>query len=275
MELINGEFDTFPKGMQDLILSKRKLISEIENKPVELLSNQRVFCNECNRKTNHINLYHFCAYCHLSANTEPFSVKVWIGGYRLWRCAGCDSFAFEKYDTEEVFDFHEKFDDAEDEVDWHQYIATYPETISSFYPNRKEYSLNPKRFKELSKSLNKIYQETINAYNHEMPLLCAIGIRALIEGICSDYEITGRSLEKKIDGLVNILPKNIVVSLHNFRFMGNEAAHELSAPNQEELNLAIEICEDLLNYLYDLEYKANSLNQIRDKKKIEGKNRKV
>lgn len=269
MELINGEFETFPKEMQDLIVSKRKWISEVENKPAEFSISQRIFCNDCKRETNHNNLYHLCSYCYLIAETEPFSVKVWFGGYRLWRCAGCESFAFEKYDTEEIFDFHEKLENLEDEQDWLQYIRSYPETIRSFYPKRSEYSLVPKRFRQLSVSLNKIYIEIINSYNYEIPMSCAIGIRALVEGICSDHEITGRNLEKKIDGLVNILPKNIVVNLHNLRFMGNEAAHELSEPNQEELKLAIEICEDLLNFLYDLEYKTTSLNQIREKKKIE------
>ncbi len=41
--------------------------------------------------------------------------------------------------------------------------------------------------------------------------------------------------------------------------MGNKAAHELEAPNESELTLAIEVMEDLLNYLYELEYKVRRL----------------
>jgi hypothetical protein len=49
--------------------------------------------------------------------------------------------------------------------------------------------------------------------------------------------------------------------------MGNEAAHELNSLPQDELRLAIEICEDLLNYLYELDYKANSLGEVRASRK--------
>jgi hypothetical protein len=33
--------------------------------------------------------------------------------------------------------------------------------------------------------------------------------------------------------------------------------HELSAPNSGELNVALDLIEDILNYLYDLDYKAS------------------
>ncbi|MBN8658631.1 MAG: DUF4145 domain-containing protein [Anaerolineae bacterium] len=272
MEIINGNFDSFPKEMQDLIVTKRKWISEVENKPTEISPDQRIHCNNCNRDTNHLCLYHQRAQCYLST-TEVFTVTLDSHGYRLWKCAGCDACTLEHYSFEELFDFSEEEDDEDDRRMWQEYVATFPDTLSLYYPKRNKNSIRSKPFKQLSDALSKIYEETVKAFNDEMPMLCAIGIRALIEGICSDQEITGGNLEKKIDGLANILPKNIVVNLHNIRFMGNEAAHELSAPNQEELKLAIEICEDLLNYLYDLDYKANSLKQIRDKKKIEGRDR--
>jgi hypothetical protein len=62
------------------------------------------------------------------------------------------------------------------------------------------------------------------------------------------------------------LPQSIVTNLHSLRFIGNEAAHELAAPAEEELRLAIEICEDLLNYLYELDYKAHQLTDTRQLK---------
>ena len=43
--------------------------------------------------------------------------------------------------------------------------------------------------------------------------------------------------------------------------MGNVAAHELEAPNREDLKLAIEVIEDLLNFLYELDYKAQQLKK--------------
>jgi hypothetical protein len=43
--------------------------------------------------------------------------------------------------------------------------------------------------------------------------------------------------------------------------MGNDAVHELTHPSGEDLKLAIEICQDLLNFLYDLDYKMKKLPQ--------------
>jgi hypothetical protein len=45
--------------------------------------------------------------------------------------------------------------------------------------------------------------------------------------------------------------------------MGNKAIHELAAPKSEELALAISIIEDLLNFLYELDYKASRLREMR------------
>jgi hypothetical protein len=45
--------------------------------------------------------------------------------------------------------------------------------------------------------------------------------------------------------------------------MGNDAVHELEAPKHTELALAIGVMEDLLNFFYELDYKASQLRAIR------------
>ena len=85
------------------------------------------------------------------------------------------------------------------------------------------------------------------------------GFVSLIEGICVDKQLGGRTLQAKIDALATLLPENIVDNLHAFRFMGNEAAHDLESPSYQQLQLALDICDDLLNYLYDLDYKTGEL----------------
>jgi len=77
--------------------------------------------------------------------------------------------------------------------------------------------------------------------------------------------IDGKNLEQRIDHLEAILPANIVQNLHGFRFMGNEALHELGAPDPKDLRLAIEVSEDLLNFLYELDYKASRLPKQKPK----------
>ncbi len=126
-------------------------------------------------------------------------------------------------------------------------------------PQRTDLLLQRKFFRQLPKKLDKIYRETIGAFNNHLFVLCAAGLRTLIEGICDDKNMKGKNLEDKINNLVGILPANIVASLHSFRFIGNEALHELTTPNPDDLQLAIEVSEDLLNFLYELDYKASLL----------------
>ena len=69
-------------------------------------------------------------------------------------------------------------------------------------------------------------------------------------------------MEKKIANLPKLgVRPNRIKNLHSFRFMGNTAIHELTAPNPDNLRLAIEIIEDILNDLYDLDYRLTLLNE--------------
>jgi hypothetical protein len=160
----------------------------------------------------------------------------------LLSCAGCDTPTLE--------------------TEWSATYAGSDEPIPSeftYEPARAENSHRQKVFRRIPQKLRTIYRESVLAYNHGLGVLCAAGLRALIEGICADKRITGRNLEKKIDSMESILPKAIVQNLHAFRFMGNNAVHELSPPKRDDLKIAIEVSEDLLNYLYDLDYKASRL----------------
>lgn len=52
--------------------------------------------------------------------------------------------------------------------------------------------------------------EVISAFNGGLRVLCAAGLRALIEGICADKQIHGRRLEEQIDGLDSLLHVDVV-----------------------------------------------------------------
>ena len=133
----------------------------------------------------------------------------------------------------------------------------------SYFPPREENAIYTKTFRKLPTNLDKIYRETVQAFNGGLTLLCAVGLRALLEGICDRRGITGRSLEAKIDGLKGILRTNIVTNLHSFRFIGNKAIHELTPPETHVLRLAIEVVEDLLNFPYEFDYKASGLTRYK------------
>ena len=233
-----------------VVESKRKMASESAKSPSELPPAKYIFCNNCKNETNHVCKAEYFRH-HLVGTEKYLGGFLYTIGYRLWMCAGCEGCTLEEYYTDEAL---------EDENGVAEYSVKY-------FPKRAEYQLEGKHFKQLPPKLDSIYREVLQAFNSKLSLLCTVGIRALIEGILADQEIAGKNLEARIDGLSGIIPKNIVSNLHSIRFTGNEAAHELSAPDQDELGLAIEICEDLLNFLYELDYKASYLTQLRQKRK--------
>ena len=115
--------------------------------------------------------------------------------------------------------------------------------------------------------------------------LCGAGARALVEGLCKENGVTDGEIEyKKTDGTItkkrtdNLqgkinglhekgkLTKENAEILHEHRFLGNTAIHDLSAPTKEELGLALEIIEHVFDNLYEIPEKALQLKHKRLRK---------
>lgn len=213
-------------------------------------SEKRIFCNWCQQVTNHtLKAHHYSRVDYFALNNgepmleedEPFNPgEDSYVDYRLWYCKGCDSGTLEIYGLEQPF------------APW-----------SELYPPRELNQIYIKEYRNLPSRLKKIYQEIIISYQNNLTISCAIGLRALMEGVCSDRGVTGRNLVKKLNGLKEILPAHIVGQLHSFRYLGNEAVHELEPPSQYELKMHIDVIESLLDYIYELEHKANQLQRHR------------
>lgn len=197
---------------------------------------KRIFCNYCKVITNHV----LHGSHHREEDDEIYEGWWDKSDYRFWVCAGCDSAVLE-----------ERYTDIS--------MAMTDEYEYRFFPKPRFNHVHEKYFIKLPAKLKKIYRETIQAFNEEMYILTAAGLRALIEGICSDKQIKGKNLEEKINRMNSLLPQNIVTNLHSFRFIGNEAVHELETPEARDLRLAIGVSEDLLNFLYELDYKSSQL----------------
>jgi hypothetical protein len=137
-----------------------------------------------------------------------------------------------------------------------------------FYPERTGDHHHEKKYQKLPRNLHELYSEVVSARNRNTLLLCSAGLRALLEGLCDDKGITKgpnekgritRNLEGRINGLASIVPSGIVKNLHGLRFLGNQALHELEIPNRDDLDLALTVIEDILNVVYDLNYKSQLL----------------
>jgi hypothetical protein len=209
----------------------------------------KIWCNTCKGTTKHTliekSIYRYDETPPYGMTEEDYQYvalyyeETW---YSFWKCDGCGTCTLEAAVT--GAGMYDKNNEA---------IYEY-----TYFPKRQIYDRKIKKFTRLPHKLNKIYSETINAFNNGQLLLTAAGLRAIIEGICDDKSIGEKReiLSKKIPKMVLILPKNIVDNLHSFRIMGNMGLHELEEIDRNDLEIAIEVIEDLLNFIYDLEYKT-------------------
>ncbi|WP_339279460.1 DUF4145 domain-containing protein [Paenibacillus sp. FSL W8-1187] len=198
---------------------------------------EHIFCNDCNRNTKHTLVADYVQ--HGSEEVEHQLEIYWTDAWYVWQCRGCDELTGVK-----THQFSEDID----------YDGS-PITHTEYFPKRGREQHKPKVFKRIPDKLENIYKEIIISYNDNCKLLCGIGLRALLEGICVDKGVDGNNLFEKIDR-ASFVPENIRNNLHGFRFLGNTAAHELTQPELEDLKLAILVIEDVLNLVYDLDYRS-------------------
>jgi hypothetical protein len=216
----------------------------------EPLEKARFYCNRCGNETNHE-----LKGAHSSRFDEENGGFLEVIGYKFWTCMGCEHGLLQQSY------WNNMMDDNDEEY--------------TYFPACSRGGVTPKDYSKLKPKLEALYKEAITAYNHQAFILCAAGLRALIEGICQNKRIKGRNLKIRIDGLSPLLPhKRIIRNLHQFRFMGNEAVHELAAPKPYELRLAIEVIEDLLNFFYELDHKASQLRYFRQVGKVRPRRKK-
>lgn len=211
----------------------------------------RIPCNSCTNRTRHEVLQQF---------EEPKPTGEIIN-WQIVRCAGCDSISFYK---EHLIEGESDF-----------------EVIEAYvYPVRQY--LRPREFVQAPANIELLYQETIEMYNRDLFRFCAAGLRMLVEAICTDRDIsdgpqrdysTGElvpnrrcsKLHCKIEGLAEKghLTENSASVLHEHRYLGNEALHELAIPARETLKVAIGIIEHVMEGLYTIQARGDGLRQIR------------
>jgi hypothetical protein len=232
----------------------------------------KVYCSECGRETNHIVMQSVdcCASEVIGYHDGHPETIDWSNHYQIVQCQGCDGITFRRLSWNS-------------EAQWQISQYEWDDGTSEWlYPERSEQTRVIRNYHNVPNTLRRIYRETIECFNKEIFTLCAAGLRAIIEGICADQKITDgpfiinkadgstktvrrKNLEGKIAGLGEkaILSQRNTAILHEHRFLGNEAVHELNQPSPDELVLAVEIIEHTLDALYEMPGKADELRRIR------------
>jgi hypothetical protein len=174
--------------------------------------------------------------------------------FQICQCRGCDSFRFRK-----VLYCSEDFD---------PYTGEAIPSIT-VYPEFQQATRQIIEVVDLPIVVARIYRETVRAYNSGVHILAGGGLRAIVEGICKDQSVRGGSLQEKIDALQKqgLLTTAQADLLHEERYIGNSALHEIEPPGREDLEDGLSIIETLLSTIYVLPQKAKRLKAARDKKK--------
>lgn len=227
-----------------------------------------VHCIECKRSTRHLVTVSLDKTGSESNEREGWSVD-WSDRYQVIECQGCETVSFRH---QSWFSEAQDFDD--------------DGTTERVYPLRNKDAINPRPYHNVPSNLRRIYTELIDCFNNDSPTLCAAGLRALVEGVCAQQGIADGpvelpakgggtqvvrrdNLEGRIAGLQEkgLLTQSSAQTLHEHRYLGNSAVHELARPSSDELKLAIEIVEHVLEQLYELPEKAAELHRAIDRRK--------
>lgn len=202
-------------------------------------------CRTCGRRTRHEIL---CSHAE-ETNPEGYHER---DAWEVIRCLGCWTIGFRHCND----DFEQVWEDAHGDVQHTVSITTYPRVV------RNHKGLAGVQW--LPELIQKVYKQTLSAYGETAYVLAGIGLRATIEAVCNHLEISGTTLERRIDqlfkgGYVSNADKK---RLHAIRFLGNDAAHEIKEPKEADLRVTLDIVEHLLNTVFILERKARSLQTV-------------
>ncbi len=206
----------------------------------ELASTIRVPCAQCTGERNHTLLREYVE--------ELGEFDGWWERYRyqVCKCQGCDTVRFRKVYTDVAGH------GPDGEVVW-----VYPEQKNHRHVVVEQLAKLP--------VVGEIYSETIAAFNADSLILAGGGLRATVEAICKEHSISGKNLQAKIDALVSeqLLAKPQADLLHEARYIGNAALHEIERPSESDVAIGLEIVEGLLKTIYVLPSRAAELGRMR------------
>jgi hypothetical protein len=133
-----------------------------------------------------------------------------------------------------------------------------------------------------SDPIHESYREVSEAINHNLPTLAAAGVRIVIERISKEQGIAdgpllkqdgtprtdrsgqparGDNLEGRINGLAEYgkISRQQATALHEIRFLGNDAVHEMGHIAMGDVIHAVGIVEHIMAQVYEQPAKAKAL----------------
>jgi len=200
------------------------------------MTKERIYCNSCKGDTWHELVAHYSheRYEYFWGESHTFESDT-------FKCCGCEDITFRL--TKHPFAFQDKKDSAE----------------VRFYQDRNSHLRERKFYFDLPKHIHRLYAETVTAHNADLIILSTVGVRSLLEAVVADKidsSMYSNSLESKINSLRPHFPESVMETLHEFRKIGNKAAHELEAPEALNIHHALYVVEGIMEFFYAIESHA-------------------
>lgn len=150
----------------------------------------------------------------------------------------------------EFVDFESAYPLADGQWEVPEEIKTYPKYLDG---HKELYGLH-----HVPEIVQSIYRESLTAIREEAGVLAGLGLRGTVEAICSEQQITGKTLEQRISKLATqgLISLRDAKRLHAIRFLGNDAAHEIKPATSNQIRIALRIIEHLISTLYVLDEDA-------------------
>ena len=204
---------------------------------VELIWSQ---CRSCKRNTKHEVLG------KKNRETHPdyyHSEEI----FYLIECNGCETISFRK----EEHDFESMIQTGPDDYEHDITVEVFPHYIEGHNPIETVF--------KIPRIVENIYKESLLAIQEGAFTLAGLGLRATIEAICNERNITGKNLQVRINNMhrQGIASKSDIDRLHAIRFMGNDAAHEIKKANKQSVLISLKIVEHILMSIYVFEDEVN------------------
>ncbi|MFO0979695.1 MAG: DUF4145 domain-containing protein [Planctomycetaceae bacterium] len=214
----------------------------------------RVTCSTCGQQYNNHRVLHEVVRRLCDGPDEPAHTHEY---HRFVQCMGCESL---KYVTSRE-DLHAPYPYEGEEAD----VKVFPDAPG--VASKREPGFDPSEA-VIPENVWKMYSETLHALNAGIRTLAAGGLRATVEAICLENGLTGGNLQKKIDELAakNLLTASQAALLHEERYLGNAALHELETPPHQAIEDGLQIVEGLITTIYILPKKAERLRKARESK---------
>jgi hypothetical protein len=167
--------------------------------------------------------------------------------FYLIECNGCETISFRK----EEHDFESMIQTGPDDYEHDITVEVFPHYIEGHNPIETVF--------KIPRIVENIYKESLLAIQEGAFTLAGLGLRATIEAICNERNITGKNLQVRINNMhrQGIASKSDIDRLHAIRFMGNDAAHEIKKANKQSVLISLKIVEHILMSIYVFEDEVN------------------